>query len=114
MKTYIGTRDGQGTAHVFVQTGNAMRALPLRLDIANHSPTGFDWGYAGSGPAQLALAILADALGNDERADWLHQAFKRDRIATLLEDFNWQMTVAEVLLWVEKNRVEEQQERATP
>ena len=43
-------------------------ALDLRLDLANHSPTGFQWGYAGSGPAQLALAICAHALDNDTRA----------------------------------------------
>lgn len=38
------------------------RALPLRLGVRNHSPTGFSWGYNGSGPAQLALAILCDHL----------------------------------------------------
>lgn len=27
------------------------------LKVRNHSPSGFSWGYAGSGPAQLALAI---------------------------------------------------------
>jgi hypothetical protein len=32
------------------------------LTLRNHSPTGFEWGYAGSGPAQLALALLLDAL----------------------------------------------------
>jgi len=26
----------------------------------NHSPDGFEWGYGGSGPAQLALAIYQD------------------------------------------------------
>jgi hypothetical protein len=39
--------------------------LPPRLDLFNHSPAGFDWGYGGSGPAQLALAMLADALVHD-------------------------------------------------
>lgn len=28
------------------------------LRIRNHSPDGFAWGYAGSGPAQFALALL--------------------------------------------------------
>lgn len=28
------------------------------LAVRNHSPSGFEWGYAGSGPAQSALAIL--------------------------------------------------------
>ena len=30
---------------------------PLSLAVRNHSPTGPAWGYDGSGPAQLALAI---------------------------------------------------------
>ncbi|MCU4744613.1 DUF6166 domain-containing protein [Natronoglomus mannanivorans] len=30
------------------------------LEVRNHGPTGFEWGYNGSGPAQLALAILLD------------------------------------------------------
>jgi len=34
--------------------------LNPRSDLMNHSPDGFNWGYGGSGPAQLALAILAD------------------------------------------------------
>ena len=31
------------------------------LAVARHSPNGFGWGYGGSGPAQLALAILLRA-----------------------------------------------------
>lgn len=26
--------------------------------VYNHSPDGFNWGYGGSGPAQLSLAIM--------------------------------------------------------
>lgn len=33
--------------------------------IYNHSPDGFNWGYGGSGPAQLALAVLLK-LGADK------------------------------------------------
>lgn len=33
--------------------------LPERHDLRNHSPEGFEWSYAGSGPSQLALAVLA-------------------------------------------------------
>lgn len=57
--------------------------LTLRLDLSNHSPTGFEWGYCGSGPAQLALAILADHLKDDGRAFNLHQRFKWSVIAEL-------------------------------
>lgn len=66
--------------------------LPLRLDLVNHSPTGFSWGYGGSGPAQLALAILADyfehvagldAAAAGAEALRLHQSFKWHAIAPL-------------------------------
>ena len=38
------------------------------LALPNHSPTGPAWGYGGSGPAQLALAILL-ALTDPETAE---------------------------------------------
>jgi Family of unknown function (DUF6166) len=72
--------------------------LPTRNDLDNHSPDGFEWGYAGSGPAQLALAILADALGDDQRALSLHQRFKRDFIQNWNSD-SWSMKAAEVREW---------------
>jgi hypothetical protein len=51
--------------------------------LVNHSPDGFAWGYAGSGPAQLALAILLAAGLDDDTAVALHQAFKAEHVATL-------------------------------
>src|ERR1700731_504403 len=78
-KTYIGTphRDSiSGQSLVTVCDGQKSEPLALRLDLFNHSPTGFSWGYTGSGPAQLALALLADALGDDDLAVRLHQASK--------------------------------------
>jgi len=56
------------------------KPLPLRLDLVQHSPDGFAWGYEGSGPAQLALAILAFHAG-DRIALEYHQDFKRAVIA---------------------------------
>jgi len=63
--------------------------LPLRLDLDNHSPSGFAWGYGGSGPAQLALALLADVLDDDERAIRLHEQFKWRAIAPLPMNEGW-------------------------
>ena len=37
--------------------------------VVVHSPTGFEIGYAGSGPADLALSILADLLEEKLPAD---------------------------------------------
>jgi hypothetical protein len=52
------------------------RALDPRFDLRTHSPTGFEWSYGGSGPAQLALALLGDWLADDGQALALYQAFK--------------------------------------
>lgn len=65
--------------------------LDWRLDLFNHSPAGLEWGYQGSGPAQLALAILADYLDDDAEAVQLHQDFKRACIAHMEND-EWELT----------------------
>lgn len=59
------------------------RSYPLnpRFDCVNHSPTGFNWGYGGSGPAQLSFAILADYFGDVEAARVLYQDFKSSVVA---------------------------------
>jgi len=90
-KTYYGLDDGN-SASVFVsKAGQKMAPLPLRLDIVKHSPTGFGWGYSGRGPAQLAVAILADWTGCDHAARALHQRFKATAIAGLPEK-HWSLT----------------------
>lgn len=45
----------------------------------NHSPDGFNWGYGGSGPSQLALAITLELTGKPTG----YQQFKWDFIANL-------------------------------
>ncbi len=72
--------------------------LHARLDLANHSFTGFEWGYGGSGPAQLALALLARATSNDRLALNLYQAFKREIVASLDEE-EWTLAQAFILGW---------------
>ena len=70
--------------------------------VRNHSPTGFSWGYAGSGPAQLALAILLEFTDSDQTALGLYQHFKFDVIASL--DWNFQLTGAEVEEWLTRHK----------
>ena len=48
--------------------------------VYNHSPDGFNWGYPGSGPSQLALAIMLQAAKLDLAMQLYHQ-FKRDFVA---------------------------------
>ena len=50
--------------------------------LINHSPDGFEWGYGGSGPSQLALSICME-LFDQTTALWIYQQFKREHIATL-------------------------------
>jgi hypothetical protein len=77
MKRYEGKRNG--TAADVTVDG---RPLNPRLDLWNHSPSGFEWGYPGSGPAQLALALLTDCLGDEEAVEW-HSDFKAAVVAGL-------------------------------
>lgn len=86
--------------------GEGVYLLPPRNDLFNHSPDGFQFGYSGSGPAQLALALLADATGIDSLAVTYHQDFKRRVIAPITAD-TWTMTRAEVLRALDYLRVEE-------
>ena len=90
MKRYEGRREGYAAA-VFVNG----RPLNPRLDLWNHSPTGFEWGYGGSGPAQLSLALLADHLGDDHRAVELHQDFKWAVVAKLPKR-GWTLTSRQI------------------
>ena len=60
-------------------------------------------GLCRTGPAQLALAILADATGDGRVALRLHQRFKFERIATLRQSVGWSMTQASVLAFVHEH-----------
>jgi hypothetical protein len=99
---YIGTivNDGERKdVDRFVVNTVSGKKLDLNasLKIVNHSPTGFCWGYAGSGPAQLALAIMLDYFkGDRERALSLYQDFKFKVIARLPMDSDFSLTDREV------------------
>ena len=62
--------------------------LSKGLEIISHSPSGFNWGYGGSGPAQTAFGILNEILP-PHQAISLHQDFKWEFIALMAqgEDF---------------------------
>jgi hypothetical protein len=74
--------------------------LADRLDLHRHSPTGFQWGYPGSGPAQLALAACSFALG-DERALGVYQAIKDQLFARVQSDV-WIMSVSRLRAMAEE------------
>ena len=82
--------------------------------IVYHSPTGFETGYGGSGPSDLALAILADHFGESERtvrqglagrasrAVHLYQLFKFDFIVSrqLTVGASYTITSEEIEAWL--------------
>lgn len=74
------------------------KPLDVRNDLRNHSPDGFNWGYGGSGPAQLALAILAEEF-DDQFAMANYQGFKRDVVARLDQGKAWDMTSRMIRDW---------------
>jgi len=81
------------------------------LQLKNHSPDGFEWGYQGSGPSQLSLALLLDAIGEtpvEQRpspetapvlAERWYMQFKNDHVSNWGED-TWRISRAEILGWL--------------
>jgi hypothetical protein len=104
LKAYVGKRTPLGTVVEVIEVGSERRPLDPRFDLRNHSPTGFEWGYAGSGPAQLALAIAADLLQDDEKAQEIYQQLKFKVIGHLpynrwyLTDEQLCQAIAEILV----------------
>jgi hypothetical protein len=94
MKLYEGIRTDAGC-----QVTADGRLLDMRYDLRNHSPDGAEWGYGGSGPAQLALALLTDATGDDELAQRHYQRFKREVVAGFERD-RFLITQAEIRCWI--------------
>jgi len=84
MKIYIGIPDEYTVKVIEFGTNEpTVRKINHRLDLENHSPTGLAWGYGGSGPAQCALAILADFLGDSQDVLLFYQLFKARVIGEL-------------------------------
>ena len=92
---------GQDLAKVgpSVVTRNGVPLSPEQSQrVWNHSPDGFSWGYDGSGPAQLALALLLDRGVDEKWAARHHQDFKRVFVAGWGE--SWALTSSEIDAWV--------------
>jgi hypothetical protein len=116
-KIYRGKRleDGVEVSVLVIDVRNRKRVRPLR-HIPFHSPDGFAWGYHGSGPADLALAMLVDYLRErpprtgwrageqfsrwtvGSRAFTLHQDFKREIVAQFGDD--WELSGLHIDAWL--------------
>lgn len=120
MKTYHGHA---ATETVTVRDLSTGEETPL-THYVRHSPDGFLWGYAGSGPAELARCLIIDALGtaawDDERhragtlnpprfevygpitdlVEQTHQSYKERVISQLPRDQDWTLTQNSILTFV--------------
>lgn len=94
--------------------GDATANIPQA--VIYHSPDGFEWGYGGSGPADLALNIVEHYLN---LTDWngqrvkaskgtqgfnmsflLHQQFKDDFIVGLAQEESHVIPFADIETWM--------------
>lgn len=97
-----------------------------------HSPDGFEWGYGGSGPADLALNILAllipissrdgdplfdgdvtlrDGTVVSRQAFYLHQRFKFDVIAKLPKE-GGVVPIASIREWIQQHLTNTKERKA--
>ena len=89
MKVYEGKRTIDG----LVVTVDG-KPLAEHYEVKRFTRFGFEWTYEGESPRQLALAILADYLGDNARAIRLSEAFMQAVVANL--DNDWRLTGDEV------------------
>ena len=94
---YRGRRDPTAPVGDEVEVTVNGEPLDCRYDLLSASPAGFQFGHGGSGPAQLAIAMLADALG-DEFACEHYQQFKREVVSKLPEQ-GWTLTKQDLNAW---------------
>lgn len=89
MKIYRGDRTIDGIV-VLVNEED----LEPRIDAKCYSSDGFEWGYEGPAPSQLAFAILLDHFGDVEKAASLHEIFMKRAVANFHNE--WEMNSDDV------------------
>lgn len=75
--------------------GTARASVP---HIVRHSPTGLEWGYNGSGPADLARSVLL-AFADEATADRLHVAYK-DEVVAHVPEHGGVIRAADIRAWL--------------
>ncbi len=89
--------------------------------FVSHSPDGFEWGYGGSGPADLGLNVLAQLvpLGADKARGWkihdrqqisataglLHNEFKSQFLAGMPKE-GGRIPIAAIRRWLEERQAD--------
>ena len=119
-KIYRGKR-GEHSVEVCVLVIDRRKKKRVRAlrHIPFHSPAGFEWGFQGSGPADLALAILVDYfrerpphtgwLAGEKFSRWTvnsrafthHQDFKREILAQFGDE--WELSGLQLDTWLKNH-----------
>jgi Family of unknown function (DUF6166) len=89
MKSFVGDRTIDG-----IKVTVDGRPLDQRLDVHRHTANGFEWSYEGDEPRQLALAMLAEHLGDSTKAVALVEPFMKAVVANFGNE--WEMTSADI------------------
>src|SRR5260370_8834507 len=74
--------EGRRTIDGLVVTVDGNR-LDEHYDVKRFTTFGFEWSYEGVSPQQLALAILVEHLGDNQRAIKLVEPFMKNVFANL-------------------------------
>jgi len=103
MTVYSGNQKQTKDGGMVVKRGTRILSPKPSQELFNHSPDGFSWGYGGSGPAQLALALLFDVTLDKEIALTWHQDFKRDVVVNFGGE--WKLTEDKIWAWLKSKGV---------
>lgn len=95
---------------VIVREGEERRLLKPRVDLNDGSSAVLQWGSKNSDGSRLSLALLADVLGDDQRALRLQHSFNR-RVVTILPD-RWTISRSRILAHVKALEAAERMESA--
>ena len=75
------------------------------LTVYDHSPSGFEWAYSGSGPAQLALALALRICADPEEAQRCSFTLKETFIAPAPQA-RFEIPIAALERWLESWRTQ--------
>lgn len=110
LKTYYGhAATAERPASVIVRA----KKSKMLVHHIRHNPTGFTWGYGGSGPSELSRCILLDSFGTEEcpsapkecqcQNTWVeptYQGFLSDVVSKLAKDKDWKLYQKDITDWV--------------
>lgn len=89
MKRYAGSRTIDG-----IKVTCDGEPLNERFDLKRYTNAWLEWGYEGDAPCQLALALLADHTGDNDKALALAEPFMRAIVAEL--DNDWELSGGDI------------------